>query len=249
MHSLPLNAENCSRCIIIGFNLLHIRWISTPPRAWGEGYESRKQEWIPMSWWSTLELCTALISSTALCRSYTLNARHTHTHSLRSLWKSCTWIFTSWRSTVQKFFMNEGVRTRREGGMNERGRIPTTHTLFQPSMSLTFKCVLCLDCSHRRCREAARLAEVRLSRRESRSWNPPGDTTQGICLRRLCVCAWVCVWPLTSDSVWPLCWQAPVKGVPVWAEHSQTTWESAWTTLYVCTANVILRIKGSVWAS
>lgn len=90
------------------------------------------------------------------------------------------------------------------------------------------------------------------SQQESQSLNPPGNAAKGNLLALtmwLCACVSVCVWPLTSDSVWPLCWQAPVKGVPVWAEHSQTTWESAWTTMYVCTANVILNIRGNVWLS
>lgn len=145
--------------------------------------------------------------------------------------------------------MNEGVRARQEEGKE----------FHQPTSSISLPCGWpSLEglvfkqsqptrwgqtCSAERCR--IRHKPPRIPIPES-SWE---CDEENLLASTVCVWASECVWPLTSDSGWPLLWQAPVTGVPTWAEHSTTMWESAWTTKCVYSTNVILRVRDDVWAS
>lgn len=126
--------------------------------------------------------------------------------------------------------------------MNEQGGEFQAFLLcYQPTIALTIKLpvfrLVTVFLWEKRCTGQKMQNQSRAQKKTSK--NPNHEICLGMWqTESACVdfvCAWVCeyVWPLTSDSVWHLGWQAPVTGVPVWADRSQTTWAGAYIYVHV----------------
>ena len=139
------------------------------------------------------ESCSEIISSEALRRQH---------------WRTLsTEPFKLSFSTFHGIFMNEGVRTRQEGGVNERRRIPTTHPNTPP----------------RRWPLSGQTRDVELGRSGKKKATKNHEILLGMQARESACVDRVCVRVCVAFDIWPLIWGAPVTGVPVWADRSQTT--------------------------
>ena len=147
MYRLYLNAENCSLCIIIGFNLLFYQMGFSRNRG-PEGKEMRAASRSESQWVG--DICLSCAPQSFPLKPSAGNAYWIldtpgciHTHLKNQLQKDplkklCV---TSWQSTFHNIFMNEGVRTREEVGMSDWRRKENS-TYNQPTMSVTFKCLM-----------------------------------------------------------------------------------------------------------